>query len=174
MRMLTKVLTTLAVAAATVGATTTPALANHQCLASDLLCVITPATTIPVGTPAIPVTGSTAYRVPVAAVCLPDCENVYVVVPGAVVSSAGATLVSIALPEYGVRVDAAGFPSVHGGVPAVTPGAPGGAGLTLFVQVPYVPVIPGDDVACAGSIPIMAGPVTLWLGGCMVNIRVTL
>jgi hypothetical protein len=171
-RMLTKVLTTLGVTAA-LTATGTPAFANHQCQPTDLLCVITPATTIPAGTPVVPATGSTAYALPVAAVCLPTCQTVYVIVPGAVVSSTGATLVTITLPEYGVRVDAAGFPSVHGGIPTVSPAAPGSAGLELFVQVPYVPVVYGP-IACAGSVPITVGPVTAWLGGCKVNARVTL
>ena len=173
MRILGKALTILTVASAAVAATAVPALAGHQCMASDQVCVITTATTIPVGTPATPVIGSPSFRIPLAAVCLPTCQTVYLVVPGAVVSSAGATLAEITLPEYGVRVDSSGFPSVYGGIPTVTPGTPGGAGLMLFVQVPWIPVVT-DNMACAESIPIAVGPATAWLSGdCLANVLVT-
>ena len=174
MRILTKALTTLGVTAAAVVVAAAPAQASHQCAASDLACVITPATTIPVGTPVVPVTGSTSYRIPLFALCLPTCSTVYLVVPGAVVSSSGATIAQIMLPEYGVRVDSTGFPSVYGGVPIVTPGTPNNLGLTLFVQVPWLPVVT-DNTSCVESIPIGAGPATVWLSGdCLVNVLVTL
>lgn len=172
MRVLAKALTALALTAGAVAVTPTPALASHQCQASDLLCVITPATVIPAGTPVVPVTGSPAFGLPLFDLCLPTCDTVYLIVPGAVVSSSGATLATITLPEYGVRIDAAGFPSVHGGVPTVSPGTPGGAGLSLLLQVPYVPVVTGS-IACAPTAQQTVGPVTFWLGGCLLNIRVT-
>lgn len=172
MRILAKALTTLAVTAAAVAVAATPAQASHQCVATDLACVITPATTIPAGTPVVPATGSTSFRVPLFAVCLPACDTVYLIVPGALVSSSGATLATITLPEYGVRIDSTGFPTIYGGVPAVTPGAPGGAGITLFLQVPYVPVVT-SSIACAPTAPSTVGPVTFWLGGCVLNVRVT-
>lgn len=172
MRILAKALTALALTAGAVAVTPTPALASHQCLPDDLLCAITPATVIPVGTPVVPVTGSPAFAVPLFDLCLPNCETVSLIVPGAVVSSSGATLATITLPEYGVRIDASGFPSVHGGIPAVSPGIPGGAGLTLFVQVPYVPVVT-SSISCAPTSAQTVGPVTFWLSGCLLNIRVT-
>ncbi|HVF04644.1 MAG TPA: hypothetical protein VNA20_07390 [Frankiaceae bacterium] len=173
MRILAKALTTLTFTLGTVAATAAPAAASHQCVSSDLVCVITTATTIPVGTPVAGPVGTGAFRVPLGNVCLPTCETVYLIVPGALVSSSGATLATITLPEYGVRISSTGFPSVYGGIPTVSPGIPGGAGLSLFLQVPYVPVIT-SSIGCAPTAPTSVGPVTFWLGGCLLNVRVTL
>lgn len=175
MRMLAKALTTLTVAVGAVAMTATPAAASHQCDATDQLCVITTGTTIPVGTPATGPLGSPSFRIPLANLCLPTCQTVYLVVPGAVVSSSGTTIAEITLPEYGVRVDSAGFPWIYGGVPTVNSGGtPGSLGLTLFVQVPWIPVVT-DNMSCVESIPINVGPATAWMSGdCMVNVDVVL
>ena len=173
MRRVTSALALLATTSALVLVGASPAAAGHDCQPSDLACFVTDETTVPVGTPVVGPLGWNMYGVPVAQICAPTCEIAYVVVPGAMVSSTGTTVTEITLPKYGVRVDASGFPTVWLGVPGTTGVAPGPLGVTLELQVPYVPVVYGD-IRCAVSIPIEVGPVTAQLRNCAVYVTVAL